>query len=89
MPHMKNSEILNRQFSSKLKIKLLDGVLSVPKGRFFIRELGKFWMYRAGDYRIICQIREMEVTILVVRIGHRKFIGISFLCLRQIFHSFP
>ena len=35
-------------------------------------ELGKFWKYRVGDYRIICQIEETEITILVVRVGHRK-----------------
>ncbi len=35
-------------------------------------KLGKFWKYRIGDYRIICQIMETEITILVVRVGHRK-----------------
>lgn len=35
-------------------------------------ELGKYWKYRIGDYRIICQIKEKEITILVVRVGHRK-----------------
>ena len=35
-------------------------------------ELGKYWKYRVGDYRIICQIKENEITILMVRIGHRK-----------------
>ncbi|NOR13458.1 MAG: hypothetical protein GQ545_09420 [Candidatus Aminicenantes bacterium] len=44
-------------------------------------------MYRAGDYRIICQIREMEVTILVVRIGHRKEIFRSFKDRSQLIKS--
>lgn len=35
-------------------------------------ELGKYWKYRIGDYRIICQIKEIEITVLVVRVGHRK-----------------
>ena len=35
-------------------------------------KLGKYWKYRVGDYRIICQIREREIIILVVRVGHRK-----------------
>ena len=35
-------------------------------------ELGKYWKYRVGDYRIICQIREKEITVLVVKVGHRK-----------------
>jgi len=35
-------------------------------------QLGKFWKYRVGNYRIICQIKKAEITILVVRVGHRK-----------------
>jgi mRNA interferase RelE/StbE len=30
------------------------------------------WRYRVGDYRLICQIRDKEVVILVLEIGHRK-----------------
>ncbi len=30
------------------------------------------WRYRIGDYRIISQIKDDEVLILVVRIGHQK-----------------
>jgi mRNA interferase RelE/StbE len=35
-------------------------------------KLGKYWKYRVGDNRIVCQIKETEITILVVRVGHRK-----------------
>ena len=30
------------------------------------------WRYRVGDYRIICEIQDNEVIILVLEIGHRK-----------------
>jgi mRNA interferase RelE/StbE len=30
------------------------------------------WSYRVGDYRIICDIQDREVVVLVVRIGHRR-----------------
>ena len=30
------------------------------------------WRYRVNDYRIICQIQDDKVLILVVRIGHRR-----------------
>lgn len=30
------------------------------------------WRYRVGDYRIICQILDSELIILVVKVGHRK-----------------
>ena len=31
-----------------------------------------FWRYRVGDLRIICQVMEEELLILVLRVGHRK-----------------
>jgi mRNA interferase RelE/StbE len=34
--------------------------------------LGKYWKYRVGDYRIICDINDRRITILVVRIGNRR-----------------
>ena len=30
------------------------------------------WRYRIGDYRIICEIMDEEITILVLEAGHRK-----------------
>lgn len=35
-------------------------------------ELGQFWKYRVGDYRIIAEIIDREIRIVVVRIGHRR-----------------
>ncbi|HEK0625602.1 TPA: type II toxin-antitoxin system RelE/ParE family toxin [Proteus mirabilis] len=35
-------------------------------------ELGEFWRYRVGDYRILCEIRDNEFIILAATIGHRK-----------------
>ncbi len=34
--------------------------------------LANFWRYRVGDYRIVCELREEELVVLVVRIGHRS-----------------
>jgi mRNA interferase RelE/StbE len=33
--------------------------------------LATFWAYRVGDYRIICDIQDQRLVILVVNIGHR------------------
>lgn len=30
------------------------------------------WRYRVGDYRIICEIKDDEVIVLVLEVGHRK-----------------
>ncbi|AWR87707.1 type II toxin-antitoxin system RelE family toxin [Meiothermus taiwanensis] len=35
-------------------------------------ELGRFWKYRVGDYRLICHIQDQRITVLVLRIGHRR-----------------
>lgn len=35
-------------------------------------ELGQFWKYRVGDYRVIAEIRDREIRIVVVRLGHRR-----------------
>ena len=35
-------------------------------------ELGRFWKYRIGSYRVICDIRDEDIVILVIRIGDRK-----------------
>ena len=35
-------------------------------------ELGQFWKYRVGDCRVIAEVRDREVRIVVVRLGHRR-----------------
>jgi mRNA-degrading endonuclease RelE of RelBE toxin-antitoxin system len=35
-------------------------------------DIGRFWKYRAGKYRIVCDIQDLRRTILVVRVGHRR-----------------
>ena len=30
------------------------------------------WRYRVGDYRLICDIQDVRITILVLELGHRK-----------------
>ncbi|EEM8924351.1 type II toxin-antitoxin system mRNA interferase toxin, RelE/StbE family [Salmonella enterica] len=41
-------------------------------GKALKGELGDFWRYRVGDYRILCEIRDEELIILVATIGHRR-----------------
>ncbi len=30
------------------------------------------WRYRVGDYRIVCDIQDRRIHILVVGVGHRR-----------------
>ncbi len=34
--------------------------------------LGDYWKYRVGDCRIICNIQDATITILVIKIGNRR-----------------
>lgn len=44
------------------------------------RELGKplkgilkdLWRYRVGEYRMICEIKDEQLIVLTLKIGHRK-----------------
>ena len=49
-------------------------VLQDPRtaGKALRGPLGDFWRYRVGDYRVICEIQDSAVRVLVVRIGDRK-----------------
>ncbi|MCY3738863.1 MAG: type II toxin-antitoxin system RelE/ParE family toxin [Gemmatimonadaceae bacterium] len=40
-------------------------------GRGLTGPLGGLWRYRVGNYRVICDIRDRGLRILVVRIGAR------------------
>jgi mRNA interferase RelE/StbE len=48
--------------------------LDNPKqqGKQLTGQFRGLWRYRVGDYRLICNIQDDEVIILVLDIGHRK-----------------
>jgi mRNA interferase RelE/StbE len=35
-------------------------------------DLGQFWKYRVGDWRIVASIEDRDIRILVVRIANRR-----------------
>jgi mRNA interferase RelE/StbE len=35
-------------------------------------ELGNYWKYRVGDWRVIAEIQDKALRIIVVRIGNRR-----------------
>jgi mRNA interferase RelE/StbE len=41
-------------------------------GRALQGEKRGLWRYRVGDYRLICDIQDEKITVLVLEIGHRK-----------------
>ena len=45
-------------------------------GKSLVGNFAGLWRYRLGQYRIICQIKDKELIVLIIRIGHRKDIYI-------------
>lgn len=41
-------------------------------GKALTGELSDQWRYRIGDYRILCEIHDEEVTILALNVIHRS-----------------
>lgn len=41
-------------------------------GKALVANKSGQWRYRIGDYRILAEINDVEVVILVVNIGHRR-----------------
>lgn len=41
-------------------------------GKALSGPLGELWRYRVGDYRVIVELRHNVLTVLVLRIGHRR-----------------
>lgn len=51
------------------RVARLDDPRSV--GKVLSGPLGKLWRYRVGDCRVICDIQDGALRILVVRVGSR------------------
>ena len=41
-------------------------------GKSLSREFAGMWRYRVRNYRMICQIENEHLIVLVLRVGHRK-----------------
>ncbi|MBN1404647.1 MAG: type II toxin-antitoxin system RelE/ParE family toxin [Opitutales bacterium] len=41
-------------------------------GKALQHDKAGLWRYRVGDYRIICEIRDGELVVLVIAVGHRR-----------------
>ena len=41
-------------------------------GKRLKADLAGLWRYRVGAYRILCQIKDRELLVLVLAVGHRK-----------------
>lgn len=42
------------------------------RGKGLTANLSGLWRYGVGDYRVICEIEDARLTVLVVQISHRS-----------------
>ena len=40
-------------------------------GKALTGPMGEFWRYRVGNYRVVCDIKDDVLRVLVVRVGSR------------------
>ena len=41
-------------------------------GKALVENKSGQWRYRIGDYRVICEIQDEKIIVLVLEIGHRR-----------------
>ena len=41
-------------------------------GKALTGNLGRYWRYRVADFRLLAEIRDSELIIIAVGIGHRS-----------------
>jgi mRNA interferase RelE/StbE len=67
---------LDRQIARRILDYLDDKIAPLEnprsRGKALVGPLGELWRYRIGDYRVICEIQDSFMRILVVETGHRK-----------------
>ena len=42
------------------------------RGKSLTGPMTGLWRYRVGDYRIVCELVEQRLVVLVVQLGHRS-----------------
>ena len=67
---------LDRQAAQRitgfLRERVADGEGPRSTGKALQGPLAGVWRYRVGDFRIICEIEDGKLVVLVLTIGHRS-----------------
>ena len=65
---------LDKAIQSRIKQAILEKLAINPD--LFLEplcgELGGFYKFRIGDYRLICSKENEQLTIIVIELGHRR-----------------
>lgn len=65
-----DKQVAKRITAELREVSQLDDPRSMGKG--LTGNLAGLWRYRVGDYRIICDIEDGVLLILVVNVAHRR-----------------
>ncbi len=73
----KNLAKMDAQIARRITAFLRERVASLDNPRSLGQalqgsELGHLWRYRVGDFRIVCEIQDAKLIVLVVHVGHRR-----------------
>ena len=73
---VKELKKLGRQAQREI-LKYLDERIATEEdprrfGKALRGERAGLWRYRVGDYRMICSLKEGQMLVLVLRVGHRR-----------------
>lgn len=67
---------LDRNEAKQITSFLRDKVSSLnnPRdlGKALAGNMAGLWRYRVGDWRVICEIQDNELIVLVIELGHRR-----------------
>ncbi len=68
---------LDKQTSKRLMTWISERLIGCSNPRLWGKALqgsalGENWCYRVGDYRILCNIQDENILILIAGLGHRK-----------------
>ena len=76
---LKQLKKIDRQQAQRIRDYLRDRIAPLADPRQTGKALqgsrfGNLWRYRVGDYRVVCDLQDRQLVVLVVEIGHRKVV---------------
>ncbi len=71
--NLKKIDPENRKRIKKfIEERLINSINPKERGESLKGNLNEYWRWRLGDYRIIGEINENEILIVILKIGHRR-----------------
>jgi mRNA interferase RelE/StbE len=73
---LKTLEKINKPEQLRIRQFIKDNLANLDNprsmGKALQGNLKGLWRYRVGNYRLVCQIYNSELMVMVLEIGHRK-----------------